>query len=201
MKMQKLRETLENKAEIRRIILQKRNSLTKEEVASKSRRIQERLYSLKQFVTAKCVMAYASFRNEVNTSLIIDKCLKSGKKVFLPLVDKDSDNLIAYEIRDFLTDTAPGSFGIMEPVIKDRKRIRIDEIDICLIPGIAFDRSGNRIGWGRGYYDSFLRNLPARAGKYGLAYDFQLIERIMSTDKDVPINGLITESEILLFKD
>lgn len=199
MKNHKIINCSNKKAEIRRLILGQRELMTPEDVAVRSKNIHERLYSLKQFIEAKVIMAYASFRNEVDTIPIIEKCLKSDKKVFLPLVDRFSKNLLVYNIRDFSTDTNIGSFGIMEPKTECEQITTFDSIDICLIPGIAFDCFGNRIGWGIGYYDLFLKNLPQKTAKYGLGYDFQLIDRFETTEKDIPLDALITESKTLFF--
>lgn len=187
------------KADIRSLILKERELMTPEDVAVRSKNIHERLFSMKQFIEAKAIMAYASFRNEVDTMPIIERCLKSDKKVFLPLADRTSKNLFVYKINDFSKNTNIGSFGIPEPKKECEKITIFDEIDICLIPGIAFDCLGNRIGWGMGYYDSFLKNLPQKTAKYGLGYDFQLVEPFETTGKDVPIDALITESKTLFF--
>ena len=199
--MQELKEKLENKnkVEIRRIILEHRNAMTQDEVAVRSSHIHSRLYAMKEFTAANSVMLYASFRNEVDTRGIIEKCINAGKKFFLPAMAKSAVSLVVYEIKDFLKETVIGTFGVIEPKNDSRKCRNLDEIELCLVPGLAFDWHGNRIGWGKGYYDSFFRNFPSKAMKFGLAYDFQVVEKLETTARDVPVDGLITESKILRF--
>lgn len=202
MTIQELKKRLENgsKADIRQIIKEYRDNMTPDEVARRSNSIHKNLYASPEYSAAIRIMLYASFRNEVDTKKIIENSVQSGKKVYLPLVPKGVINLDIYEIKDFTKDTIAGAFGNMEP-IKDLKKCgNLDEIQLCIIPGIAFDRSGNRIGWGKGYYDAFLRSLPAKIKKLAIAYDFQVVGKVKATGRDVPIDGLITESEILRFQ-
>jgi 5-formyltetrahydrofolate cyclo-ligase len=201
MKIQELKETLENKskAEIRGIIREHRNSMSAEEVTKRSANVRNRLYTLPEYTIAQNIMLYVSFRNEVDTTDIIAFALQQGKKVFLPGMARDGIDMDMFEIHDIQKDLAPGRFGVMEPKHHLRKCAEYDRIYLCIMPGIAFDRRGNRIGWGKGYYDSFLRKLPSTVKKFALAYDFQVIKKIDAGKNDVPIDGLITESEILMF--
>ena len=201
MKIQELKAKLENKskAEIRRIIRDYRDAMPSNEVEKRSANIHRNLFAFEEYINAMRIMLYASFRNEVDTRKIIDNLIMNGKKAYLPLVRKDSATLEVYKINDFEKDTVVGSFGVMEPKTIIEKCNSLEDIQLFLIPGIVFDRNGNRIGWGKGYYDNFLGNLSKQTKKYALAYDFQVIGKIDATKNDVPIDGLITESGVLRF--
>ena len=187
------------KAETRRLIRDYRDQMPPDEVAKRSTRVYKRLFSLPEFVDAHRVLFYMSFRNEPDTHKMIERSMQIGKSINLPRIAVDRSDLDVYEIHNIEMDTVPSILGIIEPR-RDAKRCEnISKIDLCIVPGIAFDRRGNRIGWGKGFYDRFLPKLSPRTKKFGLAYDFQLVDRISSHDKDIPLDGLITESEVLRF--
>ncbi len=170
-----------------------------EEVAERSGRVYKKLFSLPEFIDAHNVLFYMSYRNELDTHRMIQRSIEIGKNVNVPRMELDILSFEIYQINDIQSDTAPGIFGIIEPTHSARKCEDINQIDLCIIPGIAFDRRGHRIGWGKGFYDRFLATLSKRTKKFGLAYDFQLLEKISSHERDVPLDGLITESEVLHF--
>ena len=171
-------------------MLEKRNSLPKHEITEKSTLIKNNLFKLKYYKNSKTIMFFVSFNSEVDTHDMVRESLKN-KTIIIPKVEHheiqpsvilDFDNLI------------PGKFGILEPI--EAMNIAYKNIDLVLVPGIVFDREGHRIGYGFGYYDKFLKKVP-KAVKIGLAFDFQVVDRIPVETHDVPVDIIITEKKII----
>ncbi len=150
-------------------------------------------------------MFYLAKKDEVGTEGMIRKAFKVGKKVIVPSLrpsDGNADNkggrgitpslLLHYE-----TELEEGMFGILEPEIKFIRPFPVEEIDIVLVPGVAFDEGGGRIGFGGGFYDEFLGRLPSETKRWGLAFEFQIVKKLPLTDKDVPVKSIITEERLI----
>src|SRR3989338_343895 len=144
------------KSDIRTRSLEKRNSLSRSEILLKSAKIQSFLQNMQEFKESRCIMLYASFKSEVDTKEIIMACLNQGE-VLVPCCNKE--RITPCEIKSF-SDLTPGYLGIPEPTVKKVISIdKLDMIDIIILPIVAFDAKGNRIGYGRGYYDKFLAEI------------------------------------------
>src|SRR5919198_3128198 len=141
----------------------------------------------KEFKSAKVVGAYYAFGSEVKTDMIIERARALGKKVALPSVE--GENLAFYELSSgkYLVN---GRFGIMEPLPYGP----VDRIDMFIVPGIAFDKKGYRVGYGKGYYDKFL--VKRKVFSIGLGYSFQLIERLPTVEHDKKLDAIATEDGI-----
>jgi 5-formyltetrahydrofolate cyclo-ligase len=185
------------KQELKDNIFRKRNSLTKTEAEQKSIRIKENLLSLDEFKRSENIMFYISFNNEVDTQNFIKELLRNkGKNIIVPFVVKGESILQLSEIKNF-DDLEPKTFGILEPKENKILKFNPDNLDLIIVPGIAFDRNGNRIGYGHGYYDRFFKNLKKNVKKIGLAYDFQLVDKIIPHEFDIPMDLIITESRVI----
>lgn len=188
------------KNKIRSSIKKKRNDLTINLREEYSRLIFDRLYSLDCFLEASKLFIYISFGSEVSTIEIINRALLMGKKVYVPKVeDKD---MSFYEIDGF-DNLIRSSFGIMEadsqkhPKYIASKASENDKM-LMILPGLAFDKSGNRIGYGAGYYDRYLsRPSHKNMVKIALAYDFQIIDDLAVNKYDIPTDYIITERQLL----
>ncbi len=178
------------KDKLRKEILEKRNLLDKKELLKKSKKIIRKLKSLKNFKKAKTIMFYVSKDNEVYTHDIIKKSLKK-KKIIVPVTDFKNKDLVPSELNDF-SELEPGYYNVLEP--KNVKEVDVNEIDIVIVPGVVFDKNGNRIGYGEGYYDKFLKK--TKALKIGLAFGFQVVDEIESEETDVPVDLIISESNL-----
>lgn len=168
-------------------MLEKRNALDANEIAKLSKRVQEFVINSKEFRSAKVVGAYYAFGSEVKTDLIIERARALGKKVALPSVEGES--LAFYELSSgkYLVK---GRFGIMEPLPCGP----VDRIDLLVVPGIAFDKKGYRLGYGKGYYDKFL--VRKKIFSIGLAYSFQLLESLPKGKYDKRLDAIATEGGI-----
>jgi 5-formyltetrahydrofolate cyclo-ligase len=162
-----------------------------EQRTAKSREIGERLFAVPEFESARIVMFFVSFRSEVETGPMIRRALTSGKRVILPKV-KGKD-LALFEIRDFENDVSPGAWGIPEPVTS--LPVDLAEIDLIVVPGVAFDGRGNRLGYGAGFYDRLLTAFTKTT--VALAFESQIMPRIHADPHDVPVKKIVTEKRIL----
>jgi len=168
-------------------VLERRNGLTQSEIASLSKRIQDFVIGSKEFKSAKVVGAYYAFGSEVKTDLILEKAKALGKKVALPSIEGES--LTFYELSSgkYLVK---GRFGIMEPLPYGP----VDRMDLLVVPGIAFDKKGYRLGYGKGYYDKFLAKKSVFS--IGLAYSFQLLGSLPKAKYDKRLDAIATEGGI-----
>ena len=184
------------KRKIRKRILDMRNNKSKEDLEERSREIGKRLFRTPEFKHAKTVMFYVSTGSEVVTESLIRDAIKIGKSVSVPVVQTKDHSLQVCELHDCDKDLVPGAYGILEPKMDCRRPVPADTIDLVIVPGIAFDLKGIRIGYGKGFYDKLLPSMP-EARILGLAYDFQLLPELPQEDHDVRVDKIITESGVI----
>jgi 5-formyltetrahydrofolate cyclo-ligase len=183
------------KEDMRRIMLEKRNSLSYETINTKSAEIQQRFTNSYEFNHAKILASYFPSGSEVRTENIISTALKSNMVVALPRTE--GEVIKFYQI--FLdTNLMVGRFGIREPLISSNSFV-LGDIDILLVPGILFDARGYRIGYGYGYYDRYIAKKKKSTVSVGLAYECQMCEEIPRSIYDQKINILVTEKRMLYF--
>jgi 5-formyltetrahydrofolate cyclo-ligase len=188
-----LEDALRNKQKLRQSIAARRENLP--DADSLSRRIWDRLLALPEFVSTQVVMTYLDFGSEVRTREHVPAMWQMGKKVVVPYCVGDELRLFHLQNMDEL---AEGTWSILEP--KPEWRLRADrnmdatELDLILVPGLAFDRNGGRLGFGKGYYDHFLGHVRPDALKIALAFECQLVENIPALEHDVRMDMVITEN-------
>lgn len=184
------------KEQIRKEIILKRDLLNPGEVNDKSQKVFEYLVEMKIFKESSNIFTYLSFKNEVKTDKIINHSLKCSKNVYIPLCNTAIKELVVCKM-DSWRDLEPSKFGILEPKIENIKIGNREDIDLTIVPGVVFDRKGNRIGYGAGYYDKFFSSLKNDICKIGICYSFQIIDTIVPSSYDVPVDYLVTEKEII----
>lgn len=187
---------IKNKEEHRKGILIKRNNLKKKFIFDASKKIYRKLIKTEEFRKAKIIMFYVSKDNEVETWQMIKNVISIRKKICVPKIDKINHKLHPIMIKNICLDTKVGCFGIHEPIPKANTAVPLEKIDLVITPGIAFDKKGYRLGWGKGYYDRFLEDLN-KIPKIGLAFDFQIIKDMPKDKHDVPMDMVITERRII----
>ena len=182
-----------NKQELRSKMKKERNALDAGFVKKASETICSRFTKTKLYTDAKTIAVYMSIKNEVDLSGIIQQAFKDGKKVVVPVIDPDTDEIFTAYMKpeDSLKQ---GVFGIPEP--KDAVRADINSVDVMLVPGLAFGYSGARIGWGRGYYDRLTTDIGAVL--VGVAYEFQIHGTMETEPHDVKMHYIIDESEMVV---
>ncbi|MCR4612212.1 MAG: 5-formyltetrahydrofolate cyclo-ligase [Lachnospiraceae bacterium] len=176
-----------NNNELRKTLLAKRNSLSKEEVSNLSQIIENKLVKEINNFKSKNILCYYPLNNEVNLLKLYEKLLDDGYNLYFPVTYRDT---IRFYLVDNLTDFTKGTFEVHEP---DNRNIEFRGKEALVItPGLAFDKDNNRIGYGRGYYDRFLRH-NKQTTPIGVCYRFQIVDDLYSTPYDVPVTKVITD--------
>lgn len=188
------------KKKIRARFLRKRDSIPPELKVQKEAAIEKRLFALEEFKRAKSLLAYVSFRSEVDTTRFLQDVINSGKKLVLPVVDSRHRVLKLYEVKD-TSDLEYGYMGILEPGVREDREVTLSDIDLVIVPGAGFDLKGNRLGYGGGYYDKLLSTNPqSRATNpflIALAFEEQVSEEIPSEPHDIRVDMIITDKRLV----
>jgi 5-formyltetrahydrofolate cyclo-ligase len=185
------------KGNLRRYILRLRDRQSIGEVEQKSEDITEQVLHLHEYVRARGIACYVSKDTEVDTRVLIRHALDHDKRVLIPVVRKGEVDLFFSEIKNLGKELAPGTFGILEPKSEFVREVSLDAVDIVFVPGIAWDRDGYRLGWGRGYFDRVIKRLPQHVKSVGLAFSLQLINKIPRDQFDLPVDMVVTESRVI----
>ena len=184
------------KNSLRKSVLSFRSSLNKNDLLSMSDDIFKQFLSIEKIQISSRFMLYVDFRNEVATRDIISKLLDLGKEVYLPVTLKEEKKLIPKRIFS-LDDLVYGAYGILEPRV-DAQQVDPSLLDIVVVPGSVFDKSGYRTGYGGGYYDRFLES--TNAIRVGVCFNFQLVDDVFPEEHDKIMDFIITEKSILSFE-
>lgn len=184
------------KNDIRILQKNRRDQMSINEQRKNSKAIWQQLFESEVYHNCKLIFTYVSFRSEVGTHEMIRRALVDGKKVYAPKVEERCMEF--YSIKS-LEELVPGMMGILEPEINPQNRYSTSlsqvnqEDNIMLLPGLAFDTRGNRIGYGAGYYDRYLsREGESNFTKIAISYDFQVMEQITSDEYDIKTDMIIT---------
>lgn len=189
---------MEDKRRVREIALGLRAALTTEERDLKSQKILSFITELSKFKEAKTVMSFLNFGEEVETTPLAESVLKSGKRLILPRCAPHGV-LIPAVIHDLAEDIEPGRWGIREPKKEGIVSVDPEEIDLVIVPGAAFDRQGNRLGYGGGFYDRFFTRLRIETPKIALAFTCQILPEIPLDPYDLKVDALATEEGVIWF--
>jgi len=147
------------------------------------------------FKKARRIGAFYSITTEINMMPLLSGILASGKELYLPRIDHDHALLQFHPAPD-LSQLQPGPFNTMEP--KATTAIAPGKLDLILVPGLAFDNRGHRLGYGQGHYDRFLKVISKDCYVLGVAYSFQIIDKTPNAEHDIPVNAVLTDKFILL---
>lgn len=183
-----------NKKDIRKHILGRRDKVELDIRREWDKGIFSKLIYSEFYKNAKIIFAFVSFESEVDTHQIINQALKDSKTICVPRIESKERGMEIFKINS-LDELETGYFGILEPK-KSCPSIDPQKIDLILMPGVAFDREGGRVGYGKGFYDNFLRKMNKKVDKIALAYDFQLLDKVPMDEFDVRIDGVITEQQL-----
>jgi len=182
-----------DKAEIRERMLQARRALADEVVAEKNRAIISRLEQLPEFAQAQAVLTYVSSKdNEVDTQGLIEDLLREGRMVLVPIAGRD--RVMVWSRLLSLDELAKGRFGILEPPPEARRIMDPPGGAVAVVPGVAFTREGWRIGYGGGYFDTFLAGFAGTS--IAIAFEAQMVESIPTDQHDVPMDMVVTEAAV-----
>jgi len=178
-------------------VLKARQSLTPAAVAGKSALILQKLLVLKEYRQAAALMVYLDFRNEVQTGALVADALDRGKRVAVPVTDVPNRRLIASLLLHYPDDLAPGAWGILEPKPECVRPLEPAALDLVIVPGVAFDLAGNRLGYGGGFYDRFLPCTRPDTVFVSLAFELQIRLDVYPGEHDCPVHYLITEDRLI----
>jgi 5-formyltetrahydrofolate cyclo-ligase len=186
----------EEKLVLRQAIVAARDCLSDSARAEASREIAARIIGLDRYTNAQVVLAILPYRSEWNATLVIDAALADGKIVAAPRVDRAARMLRTLRIESIARDVEPGYRGIPEPRA-GCEEIALDRLDCVLVPGVAFDVQGRRLGYGGGFYDRLLPLLPAAASRIAGAFEQQIVERVPAAPHDVGVDWIVTERRVI----
>ena len=174
-----------NKQELRQTIRQRKRAMSREEIEERSRRLGEKFLACDAYRNCSCLYGYLPYNQEVRTWAILAQALKDGKKVAVPKVYGDEMKFLY--LTDF-TKLSTGYAGIPEPIFDEP--VAEEKTALVLMPGLAFDKEGHRIGYGGGFYDKFLSKEPEHP-TVALCYEFQMVENLETEEFDIPVDKVI----------
>jgi len=192
-----MEEIQEKKQEIRNNIAKILGKLSDKKIAKKTSQIEDSLFGFANFLEAKIVLLYVNNKTEVASRNIINKCFDYNKIVILPAFDIKAYEMKLMKVDDLENDLTTGPRGILEPDINRCKIVPVDCIDLAIIPGVAFDEKGGRIGTGEGYYDRFIPRLSVTTRKVAIAFECQIIQQVPVESHDKHVDIIITEERII----
>ncbi len=185
------------KIQIREDIANTVSALSKNEINERTTAIQDRLFEFANFLESKIALLYVSQNLEVPTNRIIKKSYAYNKIVVLPAFDPDSYKMTLMKVDSTEQELIPGPRGILEPDASKCKAVPMDRIDIAIIPGLAFDEKGGRIGSGTGYYDRLIPRLAITTRKVALTFEEQIVPQIPMESHDKYVDIIITDKRII----
>lgn len=188
-------EAAARKAALRARMLTERRALSDTTRRAASAAIARHLPDVAELATADIVLAYAAFGAEVSLCAYLRAVLQAGRTLCLPWVD--GDRLQVGRVTDLDRDLAPGWRGVPEPRAGRRRPVDPATLDAAIVPGLAFDRRGHRLGYGGGHFDRLLAQVGASTVVVGAAFDAQLVDAVPTETHDATVDAVVTESGII----
>ncbi|WP_176545052.1 5-formyltetrahydrofolate cyclo-ligase [Bacillus sp. AFS041924] len=180
------------KKEIRNSMMKKLKNISSLDREEKSKQIVEKLLNSDQFLCADIIATTMPMEHEINTKYLITACWKMNKSVVVPKCNHDTRKMHFYKINSF-EDLKKGYFGIQEPLEEKCEEIGKEFIDLIIVPGVAYTKYGERLGYGGGYYDRYLEDYKKQL--MALAYDFQILNELPTEKHDIKMPLILTESK------
>lgn len=182
------------KRSLRSQLLARRRALSHDSWLMSSRLAQQNLLSLEEYRQAECIALYAAVHNETDTAEILQAAFGAGKRVLYPAV---CGAHMVFRLVEGLNTLQEGAFGILEPCAIGTDH-QADEADLIVVPGVAFDLTGHRIGYGKGFYDRFLHHPGRKAHLVGLCHDFQVIDNAIPGEQhDIRMEIIVSDKRII----
>lgn len=173
---------------LRDALLAQRQQLSAQERSALNRAAQHALVASTLFKQATCIALYSPTRGEVETEVLFSAARKARKRVCYPRVEGERMQFVEVDDLDALSK---GAFGLLEP--QGGSAASVAGLDLMIVPGVAFDRTGHRLGYGKGFYDRELHAAGFSGVLIGLCFDFQLLDRLPAEPHDVPVDYIVTE--------
>jgi len=185
------------KKELRKKVINERDQLTEKDIAGKSRLIGENLFRLQAYRNAEIIMYFISFGTEVDTRPMVEETIRQGKIALAPKPRPEERKMIPSRILDWDNDFIPGAYNIPEPKEEALRPYNPDQIDLLIVPGVAFDLKGNRLGYGGGYYDRFFALLKPGTPLVALVFELQVVPEVPVEEWDRRVDVIVTEKRII----
>ena len=182
---------------LRRDILKRRNEISDKDKKDRNFKILNILTQLKEVKDSDSFCTYVSKINEVDTTFLIEHLLVMNKNVYVPKSEPNSSIMKFYKINS-LSELSLGAFSVLEPNSLQEKYIEYGKYDVCIVPALSFDKRGFRLGYGKGYYDRFLKDF--KGIKIGLCYEEFVTEILPKYETDIAVDMIITENKTILCK-
>ena len=175
-------------------MLLKRGEQSPQAIAEKSGAAVRRLLAMPEWKEAGTVMIYAATRSEVQTRAAVEAALKSGKRVCLPARITEEHEMEAFAARAW-DELVVGDLGFLEPLREKKRKVEPGDIKLVVVPGVAFDKAGNRLGRGLHYYDRFLKEVKAPV--VALAFEMQIVPKVPIDANDISVDKIVTEKRVI----
>lgn len=186
-----------SKRELRQTLRQRLADIPRQQMHERSIAACRLLLQQAEYRSADVVMIFLSTPHEVDTTQIALQCWAEGKRVLAPKVSWEQRRMLPIEIHSLTSDVHDGVLGVREPA--DGLPIPVADLDLVIVPGLAFDGHGNRLGRGRGFYDRFLSHRDLRAVACGLAFEEQVVDEVPHNEADVGVKMLVTDQRVRRF--
>ncbi len=190
-------EIRQAKAQVREEMADRIASFSPEEISAKTKAIEERLFDFANFIEAKIPLLYVSGAGEVDTGSILKQSAKNRKIIILPHFGNEKFKLRLMKVDDLKKDMKVGAGGLLEPDPKRCKTVPLECVDIALVPGIALDEKGGRLGTGTGNYDRLIPKLPITTRKVALAFEEQIISQVPMESHDKYVDIIVTDKRVI----
>ena len=173
------------------------DALTPEALEEKYQTIEGKLFEFANFMESQQIFLYTPISTEIPTEAIIRKALEIEKSIILPVFTDSKNAFNLYKITDYDKDLVVNDDDILEPNPERCKKIALDDVDIAIIPGLAFDDKGGRVGFGNNYYAKLITKLPETCRKVSLAYENQIVDQIQMESRKFTVDIIITDTRVI----
>jgi len=177
---------------VRRLALLARSRVRAADIAPAGRDAAALAVTVPEIAGASVVLAFASFGGEIPTDPLLERLLAAGKTILLPYVDAADGKMRAAQIGS-IRDVVPGFRGIREPA----SRVPVTTAEVAVVPGVAFDRHGGRLGYGGGFYDRYLEEITGSVPVVGFCYDVQVVDEVPREPHDRAVDAIVTERRVI----
>lgn len=190
-------ETKSGKNSVLSLVAERMNALSPEQIEEKYNIIENKLFEFANFLESQQVFLYPPGSKEIPTENIIRKAMEIGKSIILPVFTDVKNTFLLYKISHFDKDLVLNAHDMLEPNPERCKKIALDDVDIAIIPGLAFDDKGGRMGFGNNYYSKLITKLPETCRRVSLAYEDQIVDQIQMESRKYTVDIIITDTRVI----
>ncbi len=186
------------KKDLRKFYSNLRDSLSAEEITKKSQKMCNSFFGSALYKNSQTIFTYINYKSEFNTSIIAKKTLSDNKKLCVPVMSKKAHEMFFVQITN-LNELQKNKFGILEPALNFEKVLKPNDKTVIIVPALAFDKNGFRLGYGGGYYDKYLSENKSFAN-IGFSFNFQIANELIHNENDIPVDVILTENNSIIIK-